>query len=103
YWPRVGQENHLHGARCRFGVWAGGRLAWLHEAGWERVMEYEPETLVSHVVARHSGLGLELTCADVVDRDRDLFLRRVDVRDLGGGAERDVRLFWHFDLDMGGV
>jgi GH15 family glucan-1,4-alpha-glucosidase len=103
YWPHVGQENHVRGARCRFGVWADGRLAWIDSAEWRRTLEYEPETLVTHVVARHSALGLELTCADVVDLDRDLFLRRVEVRDLSGRAEREVRLFWHHDLDMGGT
>jgi GH15 family glucan-1,4-alpha-glucosidase len=103
YWPHVGQENHVRGARCRFGVWADGRFAWIDAADWERVLEYEPDTLVTRVSARHPVLGLELLCADVVDLDRDLFLRRVEVWDLTGRAEREVRLFWHHDLDMGGV
>ena len=53
YWPHVGHESHVRGARCRFGVWAqegtdaGGQLAWLHEAEWSRSLEYEPETLVT--------------------------------------------------------
>jgi GH15 family glucan-1,4-alpha-glucosidase len=103
YWPHVGNESHVRGARCRFGVWADGRLAWLNEGEWTRALEYEPETLVTKVIARHSGLGLELVCSDVVDLDRDLLLRRVHVRDLTGRAEREVRLFWHHDLDMGGM
>jgi GH15 family glucan-1,4-alpha-glucosidase len=102
YWPHVGLENHVRGARCRFGVWADGHLAWLNEREWERDLGYEPETLVTRVTAGHDGLGLELVCADVVDLDRDLFLRRVEVRDLTGRGEREVRLFWHHDLDMGG-
>jgi GH15 family glucan-1,4-alpha-glucosidase len=78
YWPHVGHESHVRGARCRFGVWAqertdaGGRLSWLHEAEWSRVLEYEPETLITRVTARHAGL--ELICSDVVDLDRDLLL-----------------------------
>jgi GH15 family glucan-1,4-alpha-glucosidase len=103
YWPHVGHENHVRGARCRFGVWSDGRLEWLDEPGWAKQLEYEPETLVTRVVARHAGLGLELVCSDVVDLDRDLLLRRVRVRDLNGRAEREVRLFWHHDLDMGGM
>jgi GH15 family glucan-1,4-alpha-glucosidase len=105
YWPHVGQENHVRGARCRFGAWVDGRLAWLDEAEWDRTIEYEPETLVTRVVARHAGLRLQLTCADLVDLDRDLLLRRVDVEDLTGpgAARREVRLFWHHDLDMGGT
>ena len=110
YWPHVGQENHVRGARCRFGVWAqergdaGGRLAWIDEPEWERTMEYERETLVTRVVARHPDLGLQLTCADLVDLDRDLLLRRVDVEDLASSSSpREVRLFWHHDLDMGGT
>jgi GH15 family glucan-1,4-alpha-glucosidase len=103
YWPHVGQENHVRGSRCRFGAWADGRLAWINDGEWHRSLVYEPETLVTHVVALHPGLGIELTCADVVDLDRDLFLRRVDVRDLSGRSEREVRLFWHHDMDMGGV
>jgi GH15 family glucan-1,4-alpha-glucosidase len=33
YFPHVGQENHLSGQFCRFGVWAGGRFSWWARMG----------------------------------------------------------------------
>ena len=33
YFPHVGQENHLSGNHCRFGVWVEGRFSWVGP-GW---------------------------------------------------------------------
>ena len=101
YFPHVGQENHSDGQRCRFGVWVDGEFAWLGDHDWHRELRYDTDTLVTQVVCRSERLGLELLCADCVDVGRDIYFKRVEVRDQRG-ANRRVRLFQHLDLHLWG-
>ena len=96
YFPHVGQENHTAGERNRFGVWVDGQFAWLDGDDWRRDLRYADETLVTRVTCTSERLGLELVCTDCVDIGRDVYLKRVEVRDRAGQARR-VRLFQHLD------
>jgi len=97
YFPHVGQENHTEGYPCRFGVWADGQFAWVADAGWERVLEYLPETLVTAVRLKNETLGVELVCNDTVASHDNTFLRRVRVTSLRT-SRADFRVFLHHDL-----
>lgn len=99
YFPYVGLENHTRGQACRFGVWVDGQMSWIHEPAWQKHLRYENETLVTLVTAVHWGLGLQLTCRDCVDFDRDLYVRKVEIENLLP-MPRDVRLFWHHNFSM---
>jgi len=101
YSPRVGRHNHTDGHVQRFGVWADGELSWIEDDAWERELRYKPDSMTTDVRLRHEGLGLELTCHDLVDYHKPVYFRQVQVRDLMGAA-RDVRLFFHFDLSING-
>lgn len=96
YYPHVGQENQTIGNLSRFGVWVDGQFAWVN-GEWHIDRKYMKETLVTDVLLRHEGLGLELTCHDVVDYIYDVYLREIHVRDLSG-QERKVKLFFHQDF-----
>lgn len=99
FYPYVGQYNHTMGYPCRFGVWCDGQMSWVCDDGWERLLRYEEDTLVTEVHLLHQGMGLRLICQDCVDCNSDILLRRVEIHNLFGG-ERDVRLFWHHDLNI---
>ncbi len=101
YYPYVGMEDHTGGHPCRFGIWADGRFSWTADEGWERKLRYAHETLVTDVHLANAALGLRISCRDVVDFDRDLYLKEVTVEDTTG-HERDVRLFHHFECDLYG-
>ena len=101
YYPRVGQENHTSGRPCRFGVWVDGRFAWLDDGGWSRNLVYCADTLMTDVTLRHADLGITVSFNDVVDLGRDTLFRRVRV--LNDGAEREIRLFFHFDWEIYGT
>mgnify|MGYP000123481433 CR=1 FL=1 len=101
YYPRVGRHNHTAGHVQRFGVWADGKFAWVEDPGWTRELRYEADTLVTNVTLRHEQLGVELRCQDAVDYIEPVYIRRTRVRDLLGKT-RDVRLFFHVDLSIGG-
>ena len=99
HFPYVGLENQTRGQACRFGVWVDGQLSWIHEPAWQKKLRYEPETLVTEVTCTHWGLGLQLTCRDCVDFDRDVYVRKVEIENLLP-MPRDVRLFWHHDFNL---
>ncbi|HEX6122105.1 MAG TPA: glycoside hydrolase family 15 protein, partial [Ktedonobacterales bacterium] len=99
YWPHIGERNHTEGHVNRFGVWVEGAFAWLDAPDWQRELRYEPETQVTQVTLTHPGLRLTLACADTVDFDRDLFIRKVRVTNLDEQA-REVRLFYHQDWHL---
>jgi GH15 family glucan-1,4-alpha-glucosidase len=102
YYPYVGKENHTMGHLNRFGLWVDGQMSWIHEPAWQKRLRYESETLVTAVSAVHWGLGIQLMCHDCVDFDRNLYIRKVDVKNLLP-MPRDVRLFWHHDFNIWGV
>jgi len=97
YHPYVGKENHSEGCVSRTGVWVDGSFAWIDDPGWRKTMAYERETLVTQVIATNDRLGLTLTFHDVVDCERDIFLRQVDITN-HEDYPRDVRLFFHYDF-----
>jgi GH15 family glucan-1,4-alpha-glucosidase len=101
YFPHVGQENHNQDAACRFGVWCDGRFSWMGSE-WDIRLDYEPETLVTHVVCTHKALELQLECADCVDFYENVYIRRVTVSNLAA-RPRDVRLFFNQDFNLYGT
>lgn len=101
YWPRVGMPNHAGGHLQRFGVWVDGIFAWIEESGWVRSLRYKPDTMVTEVRLRNDRLGLELLCHDAVDYWSPVYFRKIIVQDLVGRT-RDVRVFFHHDLSIGG-
>ena len=98
YYPHVGKENQAGREPCRFGVWADGQFSWMGPE-WHKTLVYRENTLVTDVTLRNDRLGIELHCSDCVDFEEPIFVRQIRVKDLQGNA-RDVRLFFHYDLNL---
>jgi GH15 family glucan-1,4-alpha-glucosidase len=101
YYPHVGQDNQTVGDVSFFGVWCDGKFAWIGNPAWLKTLEYEDNTLVTRMTARAPSFDLEMTISDTVDFDRDVFLRRVELRNLRD-AVRPVRLYMHIDPHLCG-
>lgn len=101
YFPHVGQENHLAGNPCRFGVWVEGQFSWIG-SDWQRQLHYEEDTLVTQVILHHQNLGLLLECRDAVDFHENVFLREVLVKNLTP-KRREIRLFFAQGFSMYGI
>ncbi len=101
YFPHVGQENHVGGHACRFGFFADGRFSWVG-AEWRKTLDYEDDTLVTHVGLAHEPLALEVECRDAVDFHENVMVREVRVRNLAGRA-RVVKAFLSHDFHVGDV
>ncbi len=91
----------------RFGVWVANadgtnpRFAWLDDDGWQRPLRYRLETLVTNVRAQHDGLGICLHIEDVVDFNRNVYIKKVVTENLGK-TDIIVRFFFHFDAHLWG-
>ena len=106
YFPYIGQENHSSGEPFRFGVWVDGRVSWVGPE-WTKDLRYQDESLVTDVTLANTALGVELRCADVVDVDLNVYVKKIEVANLVDRA-RQVRLFFshHFCLygnEIGGT
>lgn len=101
YYPYVGQQNHVGGQWCRFGIWCDGAFKWLDDSDWQLELDYIEGSLVTNVTARHDELGLELQWNDGVHQRDCIFLKRVVVRNLQD-RPREVRVFFHQDLMIDG-
>lgn len=99
YYPHIGKENHSTGHPFRFGVWVEGQFRWISDDGWERHLDYEEDTLVTHVDLAHPELELKLVSRDSVDFHENMYLRRLDVTN-GADHARQVRLFFHHDFHI---
>jgi len=100
YFPHVGQENHLSGGFCRFGVFGDEMFSWVGEE-WKKELLYEEDSLVARVDLYHKDLALLITCHDAVDFHEDIYLREIVVENLLP-ARRQVRLFFTHDLNISG-
>ncbi|MBS4097708.1 MAG: glycoside hydrolase family 15 protein [Sulfuricella sp.] len=99
HYPRVGKENHAHGAPWRCGVWLDGEFSWITRQNWILHLDYLSDTLVTEVSAAHRSLPLRLIFNDTIDYERNILVRRVRVQNL---ASRPLapRLFFHADLSV---
>lgn len=100
YFPRVGMENQA-AAKFRFGVWCDRALHETAGNGWQRSLEYLRDTLVTDVQLQNESIGLRLRCYDAVDPDRNVYVRKIVVRNLEERA-REVKLFLHHELALYG-
>lgn len=100
FFPHVGQENHVSGDFCRFGVWADGLFRWVG-SDWHRDLLYAPDTMVTQVNLFHDELGVLLTCRDAVDFHENIYLREMVVENLRPAA-RDIRLFFAQSFNISG-
>ncbi len=99
YYPRIGKENQTLGYPSRFGVWTQEGFSWVNAREWKLYLGYQKETLVTDVRAFHERLGLQLICNDVVDFEKNIYMRKVKVLNLKN-QKREARLFFHQDLSV---
>ncbi|HEX9035536.1 MAG TPA: glycoside hydrolase family 15 protein [Ktedonobacterales bacterium] len=99
YWPHIGQQNHTNGDPSRTGIWVDGQFAWFGDDSWNRDLRYAQDTLVTDVTLSHAGLQVQIHCADAVDFDRDVMVRRLRVTNLADHP-REIRLFFHHDWHL---
>jgi oligosaccharide amylase len=108
FFPHVGQENHAGGGACRFGVYTDvpgldqSALFWTTDPGWQIRQRYLRDTLTTSVALDHKQLKLALYCNETVDFHRNIFVRKIKIKNLAHHA-RTIRLMHHQDFNMFGA
>lgn len=52
YFPHVGEENHTHGEKFRFGVYIDHEFGWIPD-GWRIRKDYLDDSLITDVELTH--------------------------------------------------
>ncbi len=96
YYPYVGLENltNARNSQHKIGVWVDGNFRWVGDGTWQITVEYEPDSLVSHVNMHAPELNITLQSKDFVDPEYNAFIRHITVIN-NAPEQRDVRLFMH--------
>lgn len=100
FFPHVGQENHVMGDYCRFGVWVDSQFSWVGPE-WKIDIRYMTDTLVSDVSLYHQQMALLITCRDAVDFHENVYVREMTIENLSN-FQREIRLFFTHNLDISG-
>lgn len=101
YFPYVGLENQVGGHFVhRIGVFADGVLSWLSDGEWKIVVESEALVLAGSIRAVNSRLGVSLTISDLVYNEKNIFLRRVVVKNTRPDAGRTIVVFFNQQFEM---
>jgi oligosaccharide amylase len=108
YFPHVGQENHGGSQACKFGLFvegtggAQGHVYWSSDPAWTLRKRYLKDTLTTSVSLDHRELKLSMYCNDTVDFNRNVFVRKIKIKNTSG-VPRKVRVVHHQDLNMYGT
>lgn len=102
YFPHVGSTNNAVGCKSGLGVWVQGEFAWLDGDAWVKKVGYKPGTLAGSSLATSERLGISLTIEEAVHPRQNIYLRCLRIKNLDQ-APRDVRLFVHNSLAIGGT
>jgi oligosaccharide amylase len=100
FFGMVGQENHVGGHRHHIGIWVDGQFSWLEDGAWKKGVGYQKETMIGLTEARNDAVGLVLEFHDFVYNEKDIFIRKIVVRNERDHA-REVRLFFAQEFQIG--
>ena len=96
YYPYVGLDN-LTTARSvhhKIGIWVDGVFSWVDEDGWDFVVDFESDALISDITMKNASLQIEIHTSDFVDSQSNLFGRQITVTNAAAKL-RKIRLFMH--------
>jgi len=101
YFPYIGLENHTGGKDMvhRLGVFADGRMEWFDSGSWNIAIDYDDETMASHIAASNEALGVEVVLNDVIYNEKNIFVRGVTVNNTRD-EDRFVKMFFHHEFKL---
>ena len=100
YFPYVGSENHIGSENVhRIGVFVDGQFAWLDDGGFEIQIELADDSQTGVTQAMHANLGVALTIMDIVYNEKNIFIRKVAVRNLHSES-REIKVYFAHQFEM---
>lgn len=100
FYPYVGQDNHLSESNLhRLGVWVDGNFSWLKDPDWQTHIECSTKSLAGTLTKLNSSLGIKITFFDSVYNEKDIFIRRVSIENIGSDM-KEVKLFFAHEFEI---
>ncbi len=103
YYDYVGLEDHMtEDSVHKVGVWVDDSLSWLDSGEWNIALDYRHETLSGSIVAINERLGVELHFQDLVYNEKNIFIRKVTVKNRAN-RKRTIKIFLNHEFRMYGI
>ena len=100
YFPYVGLENHVgRGTMHHIGAHVEGKTSWFSDPEWQIKIDYAQETLASDIEAVNNELGISLHFTDAVYNEKNIFLRKVEIRNLRDNS-REIIIFFNQEFQI---
>lgn len=100
YFPFVGLENQVGGQYVhRVGVFVDNTMKWLDDESWNIDINIEHETLASNIHAVNAELNVELIFQDIVYNEKNIFIRKVTVKNHSDNA-RHIKVFFSHEFEL---
>jgi glucoamylase len=100
YFPYVGLENHVLGRVHRVGVWVDGNFSWLSSDSWRSTCHFQKSTMVGESIFVSDTFGLTISFIDAVDTSKNIFVRKIVVKN-NVEKVREVRIFFCHEYLIG--
>ncbi len=95
YFPYAGLENHIAGGDAhKIGVFVDGNFSWISDPEWDVHVDYEHETMVSHIIAKNAKHSVNLLFTDVVYNEKNILVRTVTVENTASNL-RTIKVFFN--------
>ena len=93
YFPYVGLENQVQGDLYhRIGIYMDETYISLDDNTWSREIDLLPDTLVTNITHTHPN-NIQIKTNDAVHIDKNIFLRKVEVKNTSGEAKQ-IKIFF---------
>jgi len=94
YYHYVGMENHVgYGNLFRIGIMIDNNFSWFNNDIWKISVHYKGDSLTSNIIAKNEQDEITITINDVVDNKRDVFVRRLSIKN-HKNKKRDIKIFF---------
>lgn len=100
YYPFIGLENHTAGnLKHKIGVYVDGHISWVDDGSWKIEVHGMNDTMASAISATNDEKKVELHFEDVVYNEKNIFIRKVTVRNLHT-SKRTIKLYMNHQFEI---
>lgn len=100
YYPFIGLENHTAGnLKHKIGIFVEGSMSWIDDGSWQINTSAAQDTMCSSIVAVHAEKKVELHFEDVVYNEKNIFIRKITVRNLHS-MKRAIKLYINHQFEI---
>ena len=102
YYPHVGLENHVGGAKHRIGLWWDDNFSWLDGKDWEIKIAYEGRSMVGLVEYVHKQQKIRVVVKSIVYNEVPIFVRSVTFYN-DNKTVKKIRVFFGQEFAIGEI